>query len=460
MYGFHKGKSTRGCTTCGELTLIVVSDVFHTGSPDSPLWEFKHGAGNFKRGDLVGLREIKRRASRHALIHRESFPTPPKMPTPQPPGPATTMEPMPDPVESRLNVLEWNSQELHARLARTEDAYTAVTAKCRTLLEGLARCHHWNNELSSHLLTIIPDPDNPVHRDVAAMRQDISRHMDQIRSMEEQESAFAHKQSFFQPNNIPQEPPIPMSPRQRPFDESRRPSLQGLPGLAPRAGGVRAPMPAYLQQQMSPRRYGSIGTGSGAYSPTSNRTTFQAPPPPPPQPPQQHPLANTSSPPMSTARRHTSADIRLQGWEGGQPPPQFGHGTSPYASGQSSSAWPSSPRAVPNPGDQQIRDALAQYELPRVVHPGGSRQHSPAPQDTGAPSFNNSFGPSYANSNDAGWQIPGPRFPFRSLETPGPPTRRSSMASNVHSLLNPADTAEREGEDDGAHDERKRKRML
>lgn len=33
------------------------------------------------------------------------------------------------------------------------------------------------------------------------------------------------------------------------------------------------------------------------------------------------------------------------------------------------------------------------------------------------------------------------------------------MASNVHSLLNPADTAEREGEDEGP-DERKRKRVL
>ena len=34
---------------------IQVSDVFHTGSPESPLWEFKHGNGNFKRGDLVGI---------------------------------------------------------------------------------------------------------------------------------------------------------------------------------------------------------------------------------------------------------------------------------------------------------------------------------------------------------------------------------------------------------------------
>jgi hypothetical protein len=34
------------------------------------------------------------------------------------------------------------------------------------------------------------------------------------------------------------------------------------------------------------------------------------------------------------------------------------------------------------------------------------------------------------------------------------------MASNVHSLLNPADTAEREGEDEGGPDERKRKRII
>lgn len=33
------------------------------------------------------------------------------------------------------------------------------------------------------------------------------------------------------------------------------------------------------------------------------------------------------------------------------------------------------------------------------------------------------------------------------------------MASNVHSLLNPAETAEREGEDEGP-EERKRKRMV
>ena len=383
------------------------------------------------------------------------------------------MEPMPDPVEARLGMLEWNFQDMHARLARSEEAFSAINVKYQTVLEGLVKCHQWSNELSSHLLTVVPDPDNPVHRDVYAMRNDIRQHIDALRTMDEphqqQEPLFAHRQSFFQPNNhhAPLEPAVPMSPRQRPFDESRRPSLQGPSLQGPgRPLGVRAPVPQYLQ--VSPRRYGSIGTGgNGAYSPTSNRPPYAnainpPPAPPPVQPPQQqHPLATMTSPPSNLPRRHTSADIRVQGWEGGQPPPPgpYGQGTSPYQSGQSSGAWPSSPRTAANPGDQQIRDTLAQYELPRVHHPG-SRPHSPGPTDSGPPSFNNnSFAtPSYANPNDAGWQLPGARFPFKGLADG---SRRSSMASNVHSLLNPADTAEREGEDEGAPDDiRKRKRVL
>ena len=448
MYGFHKGEQKACSLTLRDLlTSRVVSDVFHTGSPDSPLWEFKHGGGSFKRGDLLGLREIKRRASRHALIHRDSFSNPPKISTPAPPG--TPLEAMQDPVEARLSMIEWNTQDLFMRLQRTEDAYTAMASKCHVLLDGISKCHHWNYELSSHILTLIPDADNPVHREVYAMNQDIKRQMEQMRSLEEsQDPIFSNKHTFFQ-NNVPMEPAIPMSPRQRPFDESRRPSLQAFG----RPNSFRAP-----HLQISPRRYGSIGTGSGAYSPSSTRPNY-LPPPPPPQP-QQHPLATMSSPPANLARRHTSADIRVHGWSGGQPHSQYNHGNSPYASGQSSSAWPSSPRATANPGDQQLRDALAQYELPRASHTG-SRQPSPPPtHESGGPPFTSSFGaPSYANTNDAGWQIPGPRFPFKGIETPGPPTRRSSMASNVHSLLNPADTAEREGEDDGP-DERKRKRLL
>ena len=154
MYGFHK-----------------VSDVFHTGSPDSPLWEFKHGGGNFKRGDLVGLREIKRRASRHTLIHRDSFSsTVPKLPTAHilqpeiiaPPPPPPTVQ---DPLEARLQMMEYNFNDLYSKLARTEDAFANLSSKYQSLHEGLARCHAWSGELSTYMLNIVPDLDNPIHRD-------------------------------------------------------------------------------------------------------------------------------------------------------------------------------------------------------------------------------------------------------------------------------------------------------
>ena len=136
------------------------------------------------------------------------------------------------------------------------------------------------------------------------------------------------------------------------------------------------------------------------------------------------------------------------------------------------SAWPSSPRTAANPADQHLRDSLAQYELPRASlssrqpsppqpppPPQQQQQHQQHHDHSGVPSFTSSFA-SYANPNDAGWQIPSARSFFKGLDT-GPPTRRSSMASNVHSLLNPADTAEREGEDEGGPMESaKRKRLL
>ncbi|KYG41680.1 hypothetical protein M433DRAFT_461248 [Acidomyces richmondensis BFW] len=263
MYGFHK-----------------VSDVFHTGSPDSPLWEFKHGAGNFKRGDLAGLREIKRRASRHALIHRDSFPSGPAATAKIPPQHPTALSldqqppPLPEPFDARLARLEMNQQELFLHIAHTEDAYTAISLKCRALLDGLTKVSHWGQELSTHLLTLIPDPENPIHRDVCALRQDMARHVDQLRGLDEpapplqyqpapHESLFPNKPSFFPPPSSSSsttmttaaalEPPT-MSPRQRAFDlDSRRPSL------GPRPPSFRAP-----PHLSSPRRYGSIGAVAAA----------------------------------------------------------------------------------------------------------------------------------------------------------------------------------------------------
>jgi len=117
----------------------TVSDVFHTGSPDSPLWEFKHGNGSFKRGDLVGLREIKRRASRHTINSERSYSAGPKIP----PGPQAgpPVEPTPDPIEMRLANMEHSLYDVHTRMARAEDGYAYLHQKNQALVDGLTRCH-------------------------------------------------------------------------------------------------------------------------------------------------------------------------------------------------------------------------------------------------------------------------------------------------------------------------------
>lgn len=219
-----------------------------------------------------------------------------------------------------------------------------------------------------------------------------------------------------------------MSPRQVPQDDSRRSSLYE----PPRGGMIRPPVPPHLS--ISPRRFGSIGGANP--SPSYNRSPIppQQPPPPP------HPLSNVTSPPGSLARRHTSADIRqANGW-----PPQ---NNSPYASGNSSAHWPSSPNRTPNPADQHVRDVLAQYEMGAPRRRDSRQATPPLTADNASSNV----------SADSSWSL-GPKWPRVDLQS-APPTRRSSMASNVHSLLNPADTAERADEDDSLADDRKRKRL-
>ncbi|KZF22789.1 HSF-type DNA-binding domain protein [Xylona heveae TC161] len=414
MYGFHK-----------------VSDVFQTGSPDSPLWEFKHGNGSFRRGDLMGLREIKRRASRHALIHRDSFPSGPKGAASQPGTPA---EPMPDTTDVRLTNLEHSMYDMSARLARTEEGYALMTAKCQALFDGILRCHQWNNDLSHAIMALVPDPEHQLRRDLSMMQKEVARQTDLLRSFEDpHEVLLSGRQPYFSNMTLDS---APISPRQLAQDDPRRSSIAGNG----RPSFFRAPMPPHLAA--SPRRYGSISNSASS----ATLRPYVPPPPPPPHamlgPGPSNPLITTSSPPANLSRRHTSADIRLHGWQA--PPP----GNSPFASGHSSTQWPSSPQRTPNHGDQQLRDALASYEI-RAPRPPGSRQATPPLTNDTTPS---------TLSVDSAWSLGAPRYPLKATDTPGPPTRRSSMASNVHSLLNPTDTMERD-EDEAANEDRKRKRL-
>lgn len=419
MYGFHK-----------------VSDVFHTGSAESALWEFRHGNNNFKKGDLLGLREIKRRASRHTLIHRDSFTNP--NPT-KPSQTGTPAEIAPDP-DSRLAHLEAMFYDVHARLSRTEDNYALMNSRCQALAEGLTRCHSWIQNLSGALQSAV-QPDTNLHSELANMQKDIARQLEYVRSLEQPVEAPVNGsgRSSYYPTNMALDPPV--SPRGYGFSDSRRSSIQMQ---EPPPFGGRPPVPPIPPQfsSSSPRRYGSI-SGAPQTSPSFSRPAL-------PGPSQPHPLSNVVSPPANLARRHTSADIREHGW------PVPNTNGSPYASGDNSVQWqPSSPQQPPNTSDQQLQDQLARYEI------NGSRRPTitAADQDVVPPAHRENP-PSGLGVGNVSWGAGAPKFPRPNFELhSAPATRRSSMASNVHSLLNPADTAEQANEDEGLNDDRKRKRL-
>jgi hypothetical protein len=127
------------------------------------MWEFKHGGGNFKRGDLVGLREIKRRASRHALVHREYNNQ--KPPSSQPGTPAEPMAPMQEGGDPRLSNLEHTIFDLSARLQRYEENAQVMHIKHQAIMETVARLLQFNHDLSRAVLALSPGPDSPIHRD-------------------------------------------------------------------------------------------------------------------------------------------------------------------------------------------------------------------------------------------------------------------------------------------------------
>ena len=295
------------------------------------------------------------------------------------------------------------------------------------------------------------------------MREDVRRQMESTKSYEDaHESLLSGRQPYFSNINLD---PAPLSPRQPP-QEDRRPSLHAIP---PRPMFKHPPQSTHFGN--SPRRYGSIGTNPGSttgnHSPNFHRSLqHPAPAVQPPPMPITHRLASVTSPDgPNLARRHTAADIRVPNWTT--------QGGSPFGSGQSSSNWPSSPHQTPSQSDpdQHVRDVLASYEIgvsrkqpppPPQPHPWQQQPMSYGSNQTTPPlTTSNDTTPSTL-SVDSGWSLSGGgKFSNpRHLIDSAPQTRRSSMASNVHSLLNPAETVERDEDDGGGGGEdRKRKRV-
>lgn len=403
MYGFHK-----------------VSDVFHSASPDSPLWEFKHGNGNFKRGDLDGLREIKRRASRQTLIHRDATFSVPTKPVHSPQAPTT--ETIPPSTEARLSILENNLYDVSARLNRAEDINASITLRNQALADGLTRSYQYHQDLSNVIVSLLPANDHSLKRDISLMQKDMSSQLEIIRSTD---------RVLTPPRSLP---PFngQLSPSQLPLDSSRRSSAS-----------MSSHTNHFRRLEPSPRRLGSIGAITQMDSSPSSLRNL-APPlrMPPPSAPSNTPQS------YNFARRHTSADIRTPNWpqehNGAPALPPLGNYPSPHTLSPIS-------RGQAQDSHSDLRASLANYSLSSNNVSNTSRPSSPpAPDQWSLP---------------PAIRVPFKHDMFRSQNSSGAPTRRGSLA-NIHTLLNPAETVEvpeGEGSDmdpNGENEEaRKRKRI-
>jgi hypothetical protein len=120
----------------------------------------------------VGLREIKRRASRHALVHREFNNQKPGAPTP-----GTPVEPIPMQQESsdpRLAGIDHTLYDFGVRLQRSEEAQHYMQVKQQAIMETLGRVLYFSGEMSRAILGVVPS-DNPIHRDGKSLPRLVTR---------------------------------------------------------------------------------------------------------------------------------------------------------------------------------------------------------------------------------------------------------------------------------------------
>lgn len=273
----------------------------------------------------------------------------------------------------------------------------------------------------------------------------------------------------------------PISPYSGLPDDSRRPSMARTPisRAAPSRSAATSPRNS---------RLASVSESNGLSALAGRQLPLQNPPPVPSfwaQQSQQQPSTTegTSSPPF-IPRRHTSTDIRENpGWRSAYsssehlplPNASAVNHYSPFGSTSSLGQWPSLPGQQATQGEQQLRDTLGRYQIDsrnpssasdatvtQTSYPTSTSGMNQDMSQTSAgflhPVQNNMFahveGASLFNS-----QQPHRGSMFNKdiwATNSGGSTRRSSMAH----ILNPADTAERDEEEDLAPDERqKRQRM-
>lgn len=259
---------------------------------------------------------------------------------------------------------------------------------------------------------------------VQSMQKEIEKH---TRLLEEpQELPLRDGPSFIPTLNLDNSA---LSPRQRPVDDDsrrQRPSVQ--------TSYFRPVVSSPLN--LSQRRLGSIGGPNSGPSSSLHPSHIQ-----PMDRPQRRPLSGLQPPPSQMSRRHTSADIRLQGWN----PP----GSSPFSQ-PANTQWGNSTSSRSRPPEKMNKTSqmFANYEIEQGTSPNSKSSQflTPASRRSPPSSFFD-----HANS------IPESTWSFATatkssnnmskLDPPPPPmdSRRSSVvSSSVHALLNPSGAQEPE----------------
>jgi hypothetical protein len=61
--------------------------------------------------------------------------------------------------------IDYTLHDLEMRLRRSEESAHYMHVKQQALMETMTRVLHFNQELSRAVLSLVPNPDSPVHRD-------------------------------------------------------------------------------------------------------------------------------------------------------------------------------------------------------------------------------------------------------------------------------------------------------
>ncbi|KAK9378768.1 HSF-type DNA-binding-domain-containing protein [Kockiozyma suomiensis] len=347
MYGFHK-----------------VNDVFHAGSAaDSGQWEFKHGEGVFRRGDVESLRAIKRRASRQSVVNRDSVSSSKSgsvsMPaTPVSPNGTTQILPSASPAyildtnaasaaaaQAQISQAQGSSIQGHSResmsgpppfphrevavsdptdpmringlegtMWQLQDSHLRLLPQVELALESVRMCQEWLRSLIT-IISRLPlgSESSAIEAELRRVHEDITRRGQVL--------AEDHSSAYY----IKPDPGVaPLSPRQYSEDRSSRSSVSYA---HPYAAPVEYPPPPTVHHSMHHPQPNVISATLAHSHFVPQQQQYPPPPPPPPMtgfsshplnaPLLRHRPGSYPSPSHATRmveppafRRHTSGDGR------------------------------------------------------------------------------------------------------------------------------------------------------